>query len=108
METPARLEGQAEETYASESRRLAEAREQLERAVAKCEVLGRRERREQFPAALSREQSWREAVDRRTAALEQIEPPGTEARRERELAEQLLDQRAARPSPPLESSRPPT
>ncbi len=88
-----------EETYASESRRLAEAREQLERAVAKCEAveaLGRSERREQLPAALSREESWREAVDRRAAALEQIEQPGTEARRERELAEQVLDQRAAK------------
>jgi hypothetical protein len=37
-----------------------------------------------------------QAVKERTAALEQIEQPGTEARRERELAEQLLDQRAAK------------
>jgi hypothetical protein len=35
-------------------------------------------------------------VKKRTVALEQIEPPGTEARRERELAEQLLNQRAAK------------
>ncbi|HMC50386.1 MAG TPA: MobF family relaxase [Solirubrobacterales bacterium] len=96
---PARNEGAQEETYASESHRLAEAREQLERAVAKCEAveaLGRRERREQLPDALNREETWRQVVDRRTAALERIEPPGTEARRERELAEQLLDQRAAK------------
>ncbi len=67
--------------------------------MVKCEAveaLGRRERREQLPDALTREETWRQAVDRRTAALEQIEPPGTEARRERELAQQLLDQRAAK------------
>jgi conjugative relaxase-like TrwC/TraI family protein len=96
---PAANEGAQEETYATESRRLAEAREQLERAAAKCEAveaLGRRERREQLPDALNREEAWRQAVERGTAALEQIEPPGTEARRERELAEQLLDQRAAK------------
>jgi conjugative relaxase-like TrwC/TraI family protein len=96
---PARNEGAQEERYVSESRRLTEAREQLQRAVAKCEAvegLGRRERREQFPDALNREEAWRQVVDRRTAALEQIEPPGTEARRERELAEQLLDQRATK------------
>ena len=95
---PARDERAQEEHYASESRRLEEAREQLERAVAKCEAveaLGRRERREQLPDALTREETWGEAVKKRAAALERIEPPTTEARRERELAEQLLAQRSA-------------
>lgn len=95
---PAQDERAQEERYASESRRLDEAREQLERAVAKCEAveaLGRRERREQLPDALTREEMWGEAVKKRAAALERIEPPTTEVRRERELAEQLLAQRSA-------------
>jgi conjugative relaxase-like TrwC/TraI family protein len=99
LAVPARNERTQEESYTSESRRLAEAREQLERAVAKCEAveaLGRRERRAQLPDALTREETWRKAVERRAAALEQIEPPGTEARRQRELAEQLLNQRTAK------------
>jgi Mrp family chromosome partitioning ATPase len=98
LETPARLEGQSEETYSREVGRVAEAREQLERAVTKCEAveaLGRRERREQLPLASSNEKRWGEALIERTAALEQMQPPGTEVRRERELAEQLLNQRAA-------------
>jgi hypothetical protein len=77
---------------------VAEAREQLERAVTKCEAveaLGRRERREQLPLARNSEETWRETLNKRTAVLEQIQPPGTEVRRERELAEQLLAQRAA-------------
>jgi conjugative relaxase-like TrwC/TraI family protein len=99
LSVPAGHERTREKSYASESQRLAEAREQLERAVAKCEAveaLGWRERREQLPDALSREETWGEAVKKRTAALERIEPPSTEARRERELAEQLLDRRAAK------------
>jgi hypothetical protein len=60
------------------------------------EALGRRERREQLPLALDSEETWREALNKRTAVLERMEPPpGIEARRERELAEQLLAQRAA-------------
>jgi hypothetical protein len=99
LSLPAGNERTQEERYATESHRLDEARKQLERAVAKCEAieaLGRRERREQLPDALSREETWGRAVKERTAALERIEPAGTEARRERELAEQLLDQRTAK------------
>jgi hypothetical protein len=95
---PAATERTHEERYASETRRVAEAREQLERAVTQCEAveaLGRRERREQLPLARSSEERWGKAFTERTAALEQMEPPGTEVRRERELAEQLLAQRAA-------------
>ncbi len=95
---PAADERRHEERYASEVRRVAEAREQLERAVAKCEAveaLGRRERREQLPLAQASEERWGKALIERTAALEQMEPPTKEARRERELAEQLLAQRSA-------------
>jgi hypothetical protein len=77
---------------------VAEAREQLERAVDRCEAveaLGRRERREQLPDALDSEEMWRDALNKRTAVLEQMQAPGTEVRRERELAEQLLARRAA-------------
>ena len=38
---------------------------------------------------------WAKAFTERTTALEQMEPPGAKVRRERELAEQLLAQRAA-------------
>ncbi len=95
---PAADERGHEERYASEARRVAEAREQLERAAAKCEAveaLCRRERREQLPLAQASEERWGKALIERTAALEQMEPPTKEARRERELAEQLLAQRSA-------------
>jgi conjugative relaxase-like TrwC/TraI family protein len=95
---PADTERTREERYAREVSRVAEAREQLDRAVTKCEAveaLGRRERREQLPSARDSEETWRKALNKRTAALEQMQAPGTEVRRERELAEQLLAQRAA-------------
>jgi hypothetical protein len=95
---PAADERTHEERYASKVSRMAEAREQLDRAVTKCEAveaLGRRERREQLPLAQANEERWGEAFAERTAALEQMQPPGTEVRRERELAEQLLAQRSA-------------
>jgi conjugative relaxase-like TrwC/TraI family protein len=99
---PAADEKTHEERYAGEVSRVAEAREQLDRAVDKCEAieaLGRRERREQLPLAQANEERWGKAVTERTAALEQMEPSGIEARRERELAEQLLGQRAAQALP---------
>lgn len=99
LAVPAGNERTQEERYASESRRLDEAREQLERAVTSCEAieaLGRRERRERLSDALSREETWGKAERERASALEQIEPPTTEARRERELAEQVLNQRVAK------------
>jgi hypothetical protein len=37
--------------------------------------------------ARANEERWGEALIERTAALEQMEPPGKEVRRERELAE---------------------
>jgi hypothetical protein len=95
---PADTERTREERYASATRRVAEARQQLERAVDKCEAveaLGRRERREQLPLAQANEERWAKAFTERTAALEQMERPETEVRRERELAEQLLARRAA-------------
>ncbi len=95
---PADTERTREERYVSETHRVAEAREQLERAVTKCEAveaLGRRERREQLPDAIDSEETWREALSKRTAVLEQMQVPGTEVRREHELAEQLLARRAA-------------
>ena len=95
---PADTERTREERYAGEVRRVAEAREQLDRAETKCEAveaLGRRERREQLPLAQANEERWARAFTERTAALERMEPPGTEVRRERELAEQLLARRAA-------------
>jgi conjugative relaxase-like TrwC/TraI family protein len=95
---PADTERTQEERYASATRRVAEALQQLERAGDKCEAveaLGRRERREQLPLAQANEERWGKVFAERTAALEQMQPPGTEVRRERELAEQLLARRAA-------------
>lgn len=48
-----------------------------------------------FPLARDSEETWRDALNKRIAVLEQMQAPGTEVRRERELAEQLLAQRAA-------------
>jgi conjugative relaxase-like TrwC/TraI family protein len=95
---PAATERTREERYAGEVCRVAEAHEQLERAVTKCvavEALGRRERRAQLPLAQTNEERWGKAFTERTMALEQMEPPCTDIRRERELAEQLLAQRSA-------------
>ena len=77
---------------------MREARRCLQRAVDKreaAEALGRRQRRKELPLALGDEEDWREILSDRTAALERLKSPGTEARRERELAGQLLARRSA-------------
>jgi len=59
-----------------------------------AESLGRRERREKLPYADTRG-DVKENLTREAARLEQMEPPGTAARREREIADQLLAARSA-------------
>jgi conjugative relaxase-like TrwC/TraI family protein len=95
--TPARFEAQHEESYARQLRATEERRSQVEQAIARreaVEALGRRERRQQLPYAREREALLRERLAEESAKLERMEPPGGGARREREIAEQLLAKRA--------------
>lgn len=83
-------------------RRYANAVKQREAA----EALGRRERRRELPAALEREANAREELRIREQARDRHGPPGDEARHERQIARQVLAERAepailaARLSPP--------
>ena len=71
--------------------------EQYERAVANreaVEALGWRERRKELPYARESEELLRDRLDENLAKLERMEAPGDTARREREIAEQLLAERS--------------
>ena len=81
---------------------MEEARAGLERAVARreaAEAHGRdksaKPRPEELPYAQASEESWREGLAKDSARLEEMQPPGTAARREREIAAQLLEARSA-------------
>ena len=77
---------------------MEERRGQVEQASADreaVEALGWRERRQKLPDATESEQLLRERLAEERAKLAQMEPPGTEARREREIAAQLLAARSA-------------
>lgn len=71
-----------------------------------AEALGRRERRRELPVALEREANAREELRIREQARDRHGPSGDEARRERQIARQVLAERAepailaARLSPP--------
>jgi conjugative relaxase-like TrwC/TraI family protein len=96
--TPARQEAHDQESYERQRQAVANLRDQTERATADreaAEVLGRRERREKLPYAQTREAMFKEKLTKETARLAQMEPPGIEARREREIADQLLATRSA-------------
>ncbi len=96
--TPARFETQHQESYARQVRAVEERRSQVEQASAKreaVEALGWRERRQRLPHATESERLFSERLAEETGKLTQIEPPGSEARREREIAGQLLDTRSA-------------
>ncbi len=106
---PARREAHDQESYERQREAVARLRRQVERASADreaAEALGRRERRAKLPDTQTREAMFKEMLSRETATLEQMEPPGTETRRERELADHLLAARsnqalaAARIAPP--------
>jgi conjugative relaxase-like TrwC/TraI family protein len=96
--TPARQEARDQESYERQRQAVANLRGQAEQATADreaAEALGRRERREKLPYAQTREAMFKEKLVKETTRLEQMEPPGTEARREREIADQLLATRSA-------------
>jgi conjugative relaxase-like TrwC/TraI family protein len=96
--TPARFEAQHEESYARQLRAVEERRGQVEQASANreaVEALGWRERRQKLPRASESERLFSERLAEETAKLTQMEPPSGKARREREIARQLLDTRSA-------------
>jgi len=98
LDTPARFEARRQEDYARQVQAVEERRGQVERAIANreaVEALGWRERRQKLPYAIESERLFSERVAEERTKLAQMEPPGTEVRREREIAEQLLDSRSA-------------
>jgi conjugative relaxase-like TrwC/TraI family protein len=98
LDTPARFEARHQDDYARQVQAVEERRAQVERASANreaVEALGWRERRQKLPYASEREELLRERLAQNVAKLEQMEPPGTEVRREREIAAQLLEARSA-------------
>jgi conjugative relaxase-like TrwC/TraI family protein len=107
--SPARQEAHDQQTYERQRQAVASLRRQAEKASAEreaVEALGRRERREKLGYASSRESMVEENLAKETERLSQMQPPGTAARREREIASQLLEARssqalaAARIAPP--------
>jgi conjugative relaxase-like TrwC/TraI family protein len=98
LDTPARFEANHQDDYARQVRAVEERRGQVERASANreaVEALGWRERRQKLPYAIESEQLLTERLAEERAKLSQMEPPGTEVRREREIAAQLLEARSA-------------
>jgi hypothetical protein len=96
--TPARFEAQHQESYAHQVRAVEERRGQVEQATADreaVEALGWRQRRQKLPYATESERLFTERLADERAKLAQMEPPRSEARREREIAGQLLDTRSA-------------
>jgi conjugative relaxase-like TrwC/TraI family protein len=96
--SPARFEAQHQESYECQLRAVEERRSQVEQATADreaVEALGWRERRQKLPHATESERLYSERLAEETAKLTQMEPPGTEVRREREIADQLLVTRSA-------------
>jgi conjugative relaxase-like TrwC/TraI family protein len=96
--TPARFEARHQESYERQLRAVEERRGQVEQATADreaVEALGWRERRQKLPYSTESEQLLTERLAEERAKLAQMEPPGTEVRRQREIAAQLLDARSA-------------
>ena len=106
---PASAEAQVERDYARQASETERCRERYERAVAQREAaehLGWRERRQEPPRAQENEQRLAERLKVNVEKLRGMEPPGDSARREQQIAEQLLAERteqaliAARIKPP--------
>jgi conjugative relaxase-like TrwC/TraI family protein len=105
----ARSETQAERDYVRQRKEVEVRRSSYEEAVARREAaegLGWRERRQELPDAQRNEDLLRMQLREDIAKLERMEPPEALARREREIADQVLAKRteqallAARLSPP--------
>jgi ATP-dependent exoDNAse (exonuclease V) alpha subunit len=104
----ARSEAQAERDYVCQRKEVEARLSNYEEAVARresAEGLGWRERRQELPDAQRNENLLRMQLREDIAKLERMEPPGAVARREREIADQVLAKRteqallAARLSP---------
>jgi conjugative relaxase-like TrwC/TraI family protein len=108
-EGPARDEARQEDEYARQLRTVEQRQNQHEQAVAHreaVEALGWRERHQKLPYARESEELLRERLSENVEKPKGMEPPGDGARREREIAGQLLAERqeqmltAVRLSPP--------
>jgi AAA domain len=98
LDTPARFEARHQEDYARQEQAVEDRRAQVERASADREAIeafGWRERRQKLPYATESEQLLTQRLAEERTKLAQMEPPGTEVRREREIAGRLLDARSA-------------
>jgi conjugative relaxase-like TrwC/TraI family protein len=93
---PLRQERRAERDYGEATQQLEVAQSRYEAAAGrreKAEALGRKDRKRELPKALEREREHLEALEARRSALQRLELPGDEARREREVARQVLAER---------------
>ena len=95
---PSRFEARHQEEYADQLRKVAQRHSEVKQATSHreaVEALGRRERRQKLPYAIESEELLHERLAEVREELAQMKPPSTEVRREREIAAQLLDARAA-------------
>jgi conjugative relaxase-like TrwC/TraI family protein len=93
----AKREGEVEQRHGEERPMLELAERRYENAVEKREAaedLGWRDRRRELPVALEREDRAREELRVREGMRDRHGPLGDEARREREIARQVLAERA--------------
>jgi len=97
LDTPSRFEAQKADAYARQRERVEERRRQYEQAVANREAaegLGWRERRQALPRARESEGLFRDRLSENIEKLEGMEPPRSDLRREREIADQILTKRS--------------
>jgi len=96
---PARHEANGEQAYQRQQEHVAERQREHARAVAQreaTEALGWRERRRVLPGAERIEGLLADRLREETARLDRLAPPGSEARREREVVGEALAKREAR------------
>jgi conjugative relaxase-like TrwC/TraI family protein len=97
LDTPSRFEAQKADQYARQHERVEERWRQYEQAVSNREAaenLGWRERRQVLPHARESEELLRDRLSENIEKLEGMEPPSSELRREREIADQILTKRS--------------
>jgi conjugative relaxase-like TrwC/TraI family protein len=110
LQRGANFEAQAESDYDRQSEEVKARRSEYERAVAESEAvegLGWRERRQKLPPVLEREELLRERLNENVEELARMQQPGSEARREHEIARQLLTTREAQAHTAIQIKPPP-
>ncbi len=98
LQRSANFEAQAEHDYNRQAGEVQARRSQYERAMTHTEAveaLGWRERRQKLPRALESEELLRQRLNENVEKLAAMQPPGTAARQEYEIAAQLLTRREA-------------